>query len=303
VKVLVTGASGFIGRRVVARLVRDGRFEIIAASRRSDPQLPPGVRHEAADLLAPGAAADLVDRTRPTHLIHLAWNATPGVFWNAPDNLDWTAATLSLVRAFARAGGRRATLAGTCAEYDWTDGGTLSETSPIGPATFYGVAKDATRRLVCGFGERHDVSIAWGRVFWLYGPGEAPGRLVSDVCRSLLEGRPVETSHGRQIRDFMHVDDVAGAFVTSLESDWRGPFNIGSGDGVAVREVLEALGDAAGRPELIEFGKRPTAPNDPALLACDAAVLRERIGFSSEHALRDGLRETYAWWARRLGAS
>ena len=118
--VLVTGASGFIGRRVVAQLATEGRFEIVTASRRPDPRMPAGVTHHAVDMLALGAPVDLIQRVRPTHLVHLAWNAEPGRFWNAPDNLDWAAATLTLVRAFLEAGGTRAVLAGTCAEYDWT---------------------------------------------------------------------------------------------------------------------------------------------------------------------------------------
>lgn len=299
--VLVTGASGFIGRRVVAHLAAEGRFEVVTASRRVDPHMPAGLAHHAIDMLAPGAPVDLVARVRPTHLVHLAWNAEPGRFWNAPDNLDWAAATLTLVRAFLDAGGQRAVLAGTCAEYDWTGEGRLSESSVIRPGTLYGVAKDAVRRAVCDAGERSGVGIAWGRIFWLYGPQEARGRLVSDIAEALAAGRPVATSEGLQRRDFLHVDDVASAFAAALASDWHGPFNIGSGEAVPVRDLVESLAAAAGRPDLIRFGARPSPPNDPPLIEADIAILRDAIGFTPKISLQDGLTDTLAWWRRNVG--
>lgn len=295
-RVLVTGASGFIGRRVVARLAAEGRFEVVTASRRADPRMPAGLAHHAVDMLAPGAPVDLVARVRPTHLVHLAWNAEPGRFWNAPDNLDWAAATLTLVRAFLEAGGRRAVLAGSCAEYDWTGEGRLAESSPTRPATLYGVAKDAVRRIVCAAGAGFDARIAWGRIFWLYGPGEARGRLVSDIAEALVAGRPVATSEGRQWRDFLHVDDVASAFVAALASEWHGPFNIGSGEALPVRRLVEDLAAAAGRPDLIRFGAKPSPPNDPPLIEADIGVLRDAIGFAPKIRLRDGLADAVAWW-------
>ncbi len=288
-KVLVTGASGFIGRQAIDILARQGRFDVVAVSRGPAVDLPPLVSHESVDLLQPGAAEALIRRVRPTHLLHLAWNATPGLFWNAPDNLDWAASTLTLQRTFLDCQGVRAVMAGTCAEYDWTGNALLSESSAIAPATLYGAIKDATRRAVCAGAERLGGSVAWGRVFWLYGPREAAGRLVSDVVSALRNGQPVNVSEGRQRRDFLHVDDVAGAFVAALDSNANGPFNIGSGAAVPVRDIVQMLGDISGRPELIHFGARPSPVNDPPELAADTRRLHEDIGYVPAISLQDGL--------------
>ncbi len=293
-RVLVTGASGFIGRRVVSRLSDRPDLEVVAASRRPHPAAPGSVRFEPVDLLAPAAARELIARVRPTHLLHLAWNATPGKFWHAADNLDWAAASLSLCSAFIEAGGRRAVMAGTGAEYDWTGEGRLSEDSPIGPATLYGAAKDAVRRAVCAAGVQFGVPVAWGRVFWLYGPDEAAGRLVADVARALAEGRPAEVGEGWQRRDFIHVDDVAGAFVAALENDFCGPFNIGSGVAVSVRDVVQRLADAAQRHDLVRLGAKPTSPDEPPLLVADINMLRREIGFEPKIPLARGLADVYA---------
>lgn len=293
-KILVTGSSGFVGRQVINQLIRQD--VAVVGSSRTAVEFG-GAQHVATDLTMPGAAAALIEQVRPTHLLHLAWNAVPGKFWNAADNLDWCAASLALVRAFHAAGGKRAVLAGSCAEYDWTTDGRLDEhISPTNPATLYGVSKDALRRIVLRDAVQHGHSVAWGRIFWLYGPGEGPGRLVSDVASALCGGREPAVSEGMQRRDFLHVADVAGAFVAALGSDYQGIFNVCSGSAVAVRDVVHCLAKAMERPENVRFGARPTNLNEPPLLYGTVDRLHDDIGFRPFFNLHDGLADTAQWW-------
>lgn len=295
-KLLVTGATGFIGRHVIRRLGADRRFDVVAAARHRPPDLPSDMEFAAVDLLNQNAVTALLEHVRPTHLLHLAWNAEPGRFWSAPDNLDWAAATSTLVSRFAENGGGRAVIAGTCAEYDWTGPGVLSEAMETRPATFYGAAKDATRRLLCAASAPCDLSVAWGRIFWLYGQHESTGRLVSDVARAVVDGTVIDISEGFQKRDYIHVDDVAGGFVAALTSSWTGPFNVGSGRAVAVRDLVGMLADAGGRRDLLRFGARPNNPFEPPLLVADNRILLEQIGFTPKIGLQEGLSDALAWW-------
>ncbi len=280
-RVMVTGATGFIGRHAVPLLQSRG-FEVAAIGR------------DRADLLAPGIAAALVREIRPTHLLHLAWNAMPGRFWTAPDNLDWVAASLALHRAFAAAGGGRAVIAGTCAEYDWSDSLLDEATTACVPSTLYGVAKDALRRLLLASPE--GVKLAWARVFFLYGPHEPRPRLVPSVITSLLAGREALCGEGLIERDFMHVADVAAALVALLECDVTGPVNIASGICHPLREVIRCIADKIGRPDLVRLGARPSAASEPVRLAAAVRRLRDEVGFRPSRNLDLGIAETIAWW-------
>ncbi|ACB78952.1 NAD-dependent epimerase/dehydratase [Methylorubrum populi BJ001] len=311
-RVLVTGGAGFVGRHAIPALAARG-FEIHAAGRTE----PEGVHaFHAADLLDPGQRRAAVQRAGASHLLHLAWVTTPGRYWQTPDNLDWTAASLDLVRAFRETGGRRAVVAGTCAEYDWTTiarlgeataagTGHLPESAPCDPATLYGAAKDGLHRILASYAASAGLSLAWGRLFYLYGPGETPGRLVGDAARALLAGQRLATSEGRQRRDFLHIADAGAAFSALLDAPVEGAVNIGSGTAVSVRSILEEIGARTGRPDLIDFGARPLGPAEPACIEADIRRLADEVGFCPRYGLKRGLAETVASWRAALsnGAS
>jgi nucleoside-diphosphate-sugar epimerase len=239
----------------------------------------------------------------PERLVHLAWYVEHGRIWDAPENAVWVERSLGLLRAFSAAGGRRAVMLGTCAEYDWrAPVNPLHELqSPVAPATLYGIAKDALRRVATAFAERQGLGFAWGRVFFPYGPGESKERLVPSVTRAVLAGEPISTTSGEQVRDFIHVEDVAGAVAAIVDSSVNGPVNIGSGEGVQVRELVDTVARAAGDPRLVRRGELPQRDGDPAALVADVGRLRGEVGFTPRHSLSEGLEQTVNWW--RLQAS
>ena len=297
-RVLVTGAGGFIGRHCLAPLAARG-FEVHAVTR-APLDLPGVAACHTVDLLDHAAAAALLGGLQPTHLLHLAWTVTPGQFWTTRENLDWVAASLALHRTFVAQGGRRFVGAGTCAEYGWAPAQVarpLDERDAVcEPATLYGIAKHGLHRMLAAAAALDDVSLAWGRVFFLYGPGEKPGRLVCDVITRLLRGEPVETTAGTQLRDFMHVVDVAEAFVALLASDVTGPVNIATGEARPLAEVLGEIARQTNGGALLRLGARPMPANEPAQLLAATRRLREEVGFTPRFSLTDGIADSISAW-------
>ena len=301
-RVLVTGGTGFIGRQTLPELATRG-FDVHVVGRSKPPDdCPPGVAFHQCDLLDASATSLLAARLAPTHLLHLGWYAKPGQFWTSLENLHWVAASLNLYVAFARAGGARAVVAGSCAEYDWSHTELDETRTPLVPRTLYGQSKHALRTLLEQAGQQTSVRMAWGRVFFLYGPHEAPGRLVGDVIQSLMERREALCSDGTQERDFMHVSDVGRAFAAILDSDITGPVNIASGVCLPVRTVISTLGSLIGAADLIRFGA-VNRPNEPPRLAASVDILHGQLGFRPVYDLESGLADTVDWWRSRRARS
>lgn len=294
---LVTGAGGFIGMPLLTRLACAGE-EVHALSTRVGHAEIQGVRWHCVDLADDTAVERVMERLSPERLVHLAWCTEHGRNWRAPENVIWVERSLHLVRAFVGRGGRRMVVLGTCAEYDWSSvGGPLGEyASPLAPATLYGVAKDALRRVLESYAAQEGFELAWGRPFHLYGPREAPGRLVPSVIRALLARETVAIGSGERVRDFMHVEDVAGAVAALLDSSVVGAVNIATGIGVTVGEVVDSIVRATGCPELVRRGALPDRPGEPWSLVADIARLREEVGFHPRWTLAEGLADTVRWW-------
>jgi nucleoside-diphosphate-sugar epimerase len=298
-RVLVTGASGFLGRHLVEALVKRG-LEVFAVSRTGVPAVcADAATWLSADLLQVESIGSLMTRVRPSSLVHLAWYAEPGLFWGSAENYRWTEATLALYRAFADQGGARVVGAGTCAEYDWRFGFCSEGLTPLSPGTPYGVCKNAVREITEALCRSAGISGAWARLFFLYGPHEHGARLVPTVIRHLLRGQTAELTSGGQVRDFLHVADAADAIAALLSSGVEGPVNIGSGVGTAVGALALAIGERMGRPDALAFGALPSDPDEPPFLVADVRRLRGEVGWSQSMDLDAGLEDTISWWRMR----
>ena len=261
---------------------------------------PKGVSWHQCDLLDPVSSDRLVQEIKASHLLHFAWYTAHGQYWSSRENVRWLQASLGLFDSFARYGGSRAVIAGSCAEYDWSGGCCNESSTPLVPGSVYGTCKHALRLVTESVANQLRVSAAWGRIFFPFGPGEYRERLVASVITNILKGEPARCSPGVQARDFMYAGDVASAFVALLESDVEGAVNIASGTALSVGELVGAIARRMGRPELVHLGALPAAKDDPPLIVADVRRLRDCVGWSPESRLEDALDQTISWWKHEL---
>ncbi len=294
-RIVVTGATGLIGRHCVPALAGRG-YEVHGIAPPQEGRAGSDVVWHAADLFDADAVTRLMEEVGASHLLHLAWITTPGLFWNSPDNVRWVEASLGLVRAFQAAGGRRILVAGSCGEYDWDHGYCREDVTPLRPATLYGQAKHALHLLVEGFASQVGLSAAWGRIFFVYGPGAHPSRMPGCVIRSLRAGETAACSEGSQIRDYLHVVDVADALAALVDSDVEGAVNIASGQPVRLADMIWKVAALIGRPELVRLGALATPPGEPPVLIADVGRLRREVGWTASFDLDGGLADTVRQW-------
>jgi nucleoside-diphosphate-sugar epimerase len=294
-RVLLTGAAGFIGSHVARHLVAEGDevTVVLFPGRPTDriADILPALSPIDADLNS--ADLDLlVSRAAPDACIHLAWHVEPSRYLAAVrENLASLVAGTRLLSALDGSGCPRAVLAGTCLEP-----GTLVDGETEPPRTIYAAAKSALHQV----GMRLDnTSIACAHVFYLYGPAEDPRRVVPTVIRACLEGRRIDVSSGKQRRDFLHVEDVASAIVSIMKSDVRGGVDVCSGVTTPLRDVFHAIGATTGRTDLIDVGNRPSVAGEPLDIAGDRAPLAA-TGWQAHWSLETGITRTVDWWRARL---
>jgi nucleoside-diphosphate-sugar epimerase len=293
-RVLVTGASGFVGRHAVTALLAAGA-EVHAVSRHP---LPIDCAWHGVDLLDADSTRRMVSEIKPDAVLHLAWCVEHGAFWTDPANADWVAATLVLARAVAEAGCRRFLGVGTCYEYDWPAADDCLEgVTPLVGHTPYDIAKAKCRAALADLFAARGVGFAWARLFFLYGPNEDPRRLVSSGARALVRGEPAPCSRGLAVRDFMDVRDAGAALAAVTLAGATGDINIGSGHGARIADVASILGDLVGRPDLIRLGALPDRADEPPRIVADVSRLTGEVGFRSRLDLRSGLADALAFWA------
>lgn len=265
--VLLTGATGFVGRQVqralcdkgvrVRLVVRDGKQDQFVDLTGIESVVP------TSDLFAEDANwwANVCQDVGT--VIHVAWYAEPGRYLQSERNLDCLIGTLNMAKGSAKAGIRRFIGIGTCFEYELTSG-YLSTQTPLQPLTAYAGAKAAAFTALSQCLPQMGVEFAWCRLFYLYGEGEDARRLVPYLRSKLAAGELAKLTSGKQIRDFLDVRDVGQMIVEAALSHQQGPMNICSGVPITVRQLAEQIADEYGRRDLLEFGSRPDNLVDPA---------------------------------------
>jgi len=298
-RILVTGASGFIGRRLVACLLAGGD-EPYAVCRRQDHGLacravvaedPLDAGFHEALIAAEGIevvvnllAAGVVPSERGADRLVAANSVFPS----------------SLAAAAARAGARAFIQIGSSAEYAMTgELQAIDEGSPLERQRLYGATKAAGSLLAQSVACSMDLPTVVLRLFNVFGPGEKAYRLFPAIAHALAEGRPVPLSAGDQIRDFLQVDDVCAAIrevahrLAGAGAELSGEYNLASGEAVSVRDfALEVAAAMEADAALLRFGEVPKRPDDLPYVVASTHRLDAVIGTAKSRSLNAAIAES-----------
>lgn len=302
-KVFVTGAAGWVGSRVARLFVSQGHD--VLGLVRSTMDHEERVRRGAfgfvcleGDLADPASWMPQVQAFRPAVCVHCAWYANPQDYLHSRQNIACIEQGLALLDVLSSAGCARAVYVGSCAEYD-PNVGYCQEGSPIRPATLYGAAKYTLSVAARNLSSQLTIELVWARLFHLYGPGENPRRVLPSLILALLADGTFEATDGRQIRDYLYIDDVARALIALALRGSTSDYNVSSGVPVTVRSLMEQAGAMVNRADRIHFGAIARQPWDAAYVCGDSSKLCADTGWAPEQGLEAGIRQTVEWWRER----
>lgn len=290
-KVLVTGANGFIGKHVIKSLIGSSNsLKIFAVSQSSNNETThKNLTWIKLDLHDYEATYSALKETAPDVLIHLAWYAEHGKFWTSLENLKWISTTINLLRNFHECGGKRVFVSGTCAEYDCSLGPCIEDVTPIRPKSIYGKCKDLTHQIAKDLCGNWGIDLIWGRIFIPYGLGEPLTRLIPSSLKAMNDGLDIDATHGNQLRDFIHASDVANAItLLSISNVPSGAYNISSGQAVSIRKILEICQKNSNNISKINYGTLPLPSHEAQFLVGSNKKLA-KAGWENQNTIENGI--------------
>lgn len=293
-RLLVTGATGFIGRHLVARLLQNGAKVRVTIHRGIWPEPHPGVTPVPGDLHQ-NDPAYWQNVCRDCHAVfHLA---AAGVVATAePSTLlqQHVVGPAALLEAAAKVGVQAVVHTSTCFVYGQQQTRATRNTA-IAPVSPYAASKAAAETWLAALGRRFNIPVTCARLFHVYGPGEHPQRLIPYVLNGLGNGNRLELTSGHQIRDFLYVADAVDGLLhlgANINQHAGTVINLGTGQATSVRQLVATAQTLFAEPGEAVFGARPDRPDSLPYLVADANETETLLGRRARVSLREGLAAT-----------
>jgi nucleoside-diphosphate-sugar epimerase len=308
-RVLVTGASGFIGSHLTRRLVQEGAdvhtldssVSAIYPSRLLDVRGKITI-HEG-NLIDRRAMDVVTSRVKPNIVFHLGAYTHVGKSWERVDECVQTnvQGTVNLLQALEGTGYERFVNVGTSEIYGGIDV-PFREDAIVSPESPYSVSKCAAELFCRIFRQGSGWPIVMVRPFNAYGPAQSPDRIIPEVIVKGLRKEELLLTSGRQTREFNYVEDLVDGFVRlGTVADIEGElFNLGCGEETAIRDAVALILSLMGNPIEPGFDRLPHRPNEIWRMYSDSSKARERLGWEPRHSLIEGLQKTIDWYRQEL---
>jgi len=300
-KILITGASGFVGSFLLNQLLEESKHEVALLLRnplkswRIKPLLK-DVFLIKGSLDDPQSYQSKLNAFKPDVLVHLAWDGVEGKDRN--DSVQWKNVfnMLKLMEIANSAGVHTFVGLGSQAEYGLVSA-QIDETRETKPTSLYGASKLAASSIGQMQANIYDMRFSWLRLFSSYGPMDHPNWLIPYLINSLLDGRSPNVTLAEQVWDYIHVRDVASAIGAIIDTDTAsGVFNLGSGRAVSLKLIIEKIRDIINPLAIVNFGAIPYREDQVMHLEANIDLLSKETDWKPIVLLDNGLLETVDWW-------
>lgn len=274
--VMITGAKGFIGQYVVS-LLKD-KYEI----------------HAVTENIFDIDFKQYMKRVNPKYLIHLAWVTGQG-YSDSKENMYMLSKSIEMFDEFYTNGGKRAVFVGTEQEYLRKDT-ALKEEDELKPDSLYAQCKCNLGEILVKASKLYGYGFVWSRLFFIYGQGEKPKRLMPSIIKGMIKGEEVVCSYSEYVRDYIHVYDVATAITTCLFSDYTGAVNVCGGESPTIGEIGRIIAGFDGAEGTVRH-KSDEECKQPMVIKGDNSLLKS-LGWKARYTLREGILEEFNYYKR-----
>ena len=233
-KIFITGVTGFIGKQLIPRL---GHHKLLCLTRSAkDLKSDNNISYISGDLSNPESYLSILEEFKPDSCIHLGWHGLPD--YSVQNNTINLTISIKLIENLIKVGCSKIFVAGSCWEYGKLQNALCETDIPIKPSIF-GTFKTSLHLIMDSICRENNINLIWGRIFFVYGPGQRKNSLIPYCYNNLKNGLKIKINNPLAINDFIYVSDVANAIKYLIELDnICGVYNIGSGQGKTVWEVV-----------------------------------------------------------------
>lgn len=303
---LVTGAAGFVGANLLRRLV--GKGEIVATIHPKDQPwrlkgLSAKVKFLKLDLSNFEAVQQVVRKAKPDCIFHLA------AYGTYPTQKDFrpifnanTLGTANLLEALNPLNYKAFVMTGSSSEYGYQEK-PMSESDVLEPNSLYSATKGAASLIAQGFAAVENKPVVVLRFFSIYGPWEEPGRFIPTAIARCIKGKPVEVTGGKQVRDFVYVDDAINALLKAAQKAQRLKgqiFNVGSGKQTKIIDMAKKIIRVTSSNSSLRVGAYQARPWDASNWLADTRKSKQLLGWRVETNIEQGIGQTFRWFKDNL---
>ena len=293
-RILLTGASGFIGSLLLARAIKRGHS--VCGLSRFSPRLPADREGSERVTWLEGSLTNApwsaIGRFKPDTCVHGAWTTAPKFTYDSPEHFRALEESKEFLKHAIELGVKRVVGIGTCLEYRLGPAPLVENRTPLEPLGPYAESKNAMRAWLEEQAPRLGFAFSWGRLYYVYGVGEDPTRLCTSLINKLSRDESIVLKTPQSTKDYIYVVDVVSALMLLAEKSADGVFNVGSGVGITVYDLAQTLARMLNKPGLVQ--KAVPEISDPlGYVVADNTRLRT-LGWEPEFDLDRGLQTMIA---------